>query len=269
MRMLVSHIKESISLWKIVLLIFGFQFFLASTVGLQMQQVLDASIGNSLSIEKLQTGFSHTVFQDFLNEHGGSFSTLYGQMRWMVLIYLVFAAFISAGTIYVLVDKDYQISRFFHGGVKYFTRFILLDLIFSSVILLLVGAGIAMIGYLFGIAPYEFDDELTFLRWTMLIAIILIILIMVFTLWKIKAKFSMISGETKLWASIKIGIKEVWASKWSLLLISFFFLLVSLLFSIATYAAGDLPLLPMILVINAILVLKIFWRIVFFKVVGD
>ncbi len=113
---IVSGFRTSLGLWKIVLAIYIFQFLLAATVGLQMNQVIEASIGNSLSIKELEKGYDYTVISDFINNHGGSFTPLLGQMRWMTLIYLVFASFISAGLLFVLTKKSDNYLDFFLGG---------------------------------------------------------------------------------------------------------------------------------------------------------
>jgi len=270
MKSLLSHIAHCITYWRIILLIFSFQFILSSTIGLQMNQILDSSIGHSLSLEKFKEGFNYTVFQDFMNAHGESMSALFGMMKWLVMIYLIFSTFITAGSIFSLSRDDDSISTFFQGGVRYFSRFLLLDIIFLVFILICWGIGFATIGYLFGIAPYRFDNELVFLRWTLLIAIVLFFLTSALTIWKISAKFHFIEKMegSGLFQSVKQGFKSFWRSKWSLWFLAFVFLAISILLSVITFAAGSTPLLVMILVTNAVLILKIFWRLVFYKTIG-
>ncbi|MEE9373407.1 MAG: hypothetical protein V3V00_10175 [Saprospiraceae bacterium] len=261
-------IRECQGLWKVVLAIYLFQFILVSTVGLQMKQILDASIGNSLNINDLHKGFDYTVFNDFINVHGGSFSVMYGQMRWMVLIYFIFASFISGGTIYLLSQKRTTLTDFFKGGLTFFWKFLLLDIVFTFVILAILGIVLFIIGQLFNIAPTQFDTELVFLRWTLLISIISIFLIVTLTIWKIHIKFSYIDSQRSLFHSVGSGLQQFWKNKWTEVGITFLFLALSVLLTVANYAIGDLPLLPMIILIQSIMGLKIFWRMVYYWVIG-
>ena len=263
---LIRAIRESKEFWRLVLAIFGFQFILASTVGLQMMQVLDASLGNSLSIEKLRTGFDYTVFTDFVNTHGGSFSVLYGQMRWMVITYLIFGSFISTGVIYCIANNGRHLSDFFKGGVQYFFKLFLVDIIFAFTSVVVLGVSFAIVGMLFGIAPTSFDNELVFLRWTLLIAILAIILIVFLTIWKIKIKFNHIQSDSGIWSSIGRGLKLFWRDKWKDMGYTFIIFGVSILLLVLNYAAGDLPLFIMVIIIQLIALIKVFWRIVFYHV---
>ena len=268
MERIITAIKEAQSLWKIILCIYAFQFILAATIGLQMMQVLDASLGNSLSLEKLESGFDYTVFTDFVNVHGGSFSVLYGQMRWMVLTYLIFASLISTGIIYCLIHKSSQISDFFKGSLQMFFKLFIVDVVFAILILAIMAISFALTGMLFGIAPTSFDTELVFLRWTLLISIIALLLIFVLTLWKIHIKFKYIKSDQRIFNSIGSGFKSFWANKWRYIAYTFFFLIISLILISMNYAAGDLPLFPMIILIQFIALIKVFLRIVFYKVIG-
>ena len=83
--------------WRIALIVYIFQFCLVLTRGMQVFQVLEASIGHSLEINKLIKNYDHTVLTDFLKVHGASITPLIGQLRWLLLIWLFFSVFINAG----------------------------------------------------------------------------------------------------------------------------------------------------------------------------
>ena len=104
---------------RLVSLIYVIQLVFAITIGLQVYQVMDASIGRSLSLEGLRLGNAHMVINDLLNVHGASLSPLVGQIRWMIIIYLVVASFVHAGSWYLLINKD-NIYGFWYGGAKTF-----------------------------------------------------------------------------------------------------------------------------------------------------
>lgn len=264
---IVSGFRTSLGLWKIVVAIYIFQFLLAATVGLQMNQVIDASIGNSLSIKELEKGYDYTVISDFITNHGGSFTPLLGQMRWMTLIYLVFASFISAGLLFVLTKKSDDYLDFFKGGARYFGRFLVLDVLFALVIALIVGVAFSFIGYLFGIAPTTFDTELPFLR----LAGITILLAVLFTtfliVWKVFIKIHHIESEELVLRSVVHGFKSFWRHKWKAVFYSLVFLLVSLVLIYSNHKVGSLPILIMIFVQQVFVLFKIFWRIMYYDVI--
>ena len=98
---------------------------------MQVYHVLEASIGNSLEINKLVETYDDTVVTDFLNEHGASLSPLLGQLRWVLLIYVLFSVFINAGLLYAVVKNKKGWKTFWEGGAAYFFRFFKVAVFFS------------------------------------------------------------------------------------------------------------------------------------------
>jgi len=92
-----SSLKRAWGRKRLVSLVYVVQLALALTIGLQVYQVFEASIGDSLALEGLKSGYAHTVINDLLNIHGPSLSPLLGQVRWLILLYLIISAFLSAG----------------------------------------------------------------------------------------------------------------------------------------------------------------------------
>lgn len=118
---------------KIVAIVYFFQFCLALTLGLQVMSVLEASIGNSLEINKLLLDYDHTVFMDFLKTHGASLSPLLGQLRWILLVYLLFAVFIDAGLLLCAIKPDEASPQtFWQGGATYFFPFLKMFFVFFT-----------------------------------------------------------------------------------------------------------------------------------------
>ena len=263
---IITGLQKAQRLWKIVLAIYFFQFVLAATVGLQMMQVIDASIGNSLSIRDLMKGYDYTVITDFLNHHGGSFTPLIGQMRWMVGMYLVFASFISAGVMYVLTMKSEDYLDFFKGGAKYFGRFFILDSVFTLIIVAILGLGFSLVGYLFSIAPTTFDTEIPFLQWTLFVLFCALMIIIVLIGAKTFIKIHYLSSDDSIIKSIKEGIGSVLTNVWRIIIYSMIFFLVSILLIYVNHQVGNLPLLIMILIQQTIIVFKILWRVTYYSV---
>ncbi len=121
---------------RLVTTIYLIQLTLAVTIGLQVYQVIDASIGHSVSLEGIRLGNAHMVINDLLNVHGASLSPLIGQVRWLILTYLLLAAFIHAGMWYTVIHRNER-SGFWIGGSIYFGRCVLIGIIFLVLLLIL------------------------------------------------------------------------------------------------------------------------------------
>ena len=109
--------------WRTALIGYVFQLLLVFTVGMQIYQVFEASIGNSLGINELMDGFDDTVVSDFIQVHGASLSPLLGQLRYLFLVYLVFSVFINAGLLFAVSEEKPGWVSFWEGGKKYFLHF--------------------------------------------------------------------------------------------------------------------------------------------------
>lgn len=132
--------------WKIVLLVYFLQLLVAIPLAMQAWHVLEASIGNSLEINKLLPGYDHTVISDFLKVHGGSITPLIGQLRWALVVWAVASVFINGGVLFTLVKKSPNWLAFWTGGATYFYRFTKIATIFLFI--LLVWTGITILPYL-------------------------------------------------------------------------------------------------------------------------
>jgi hypothetical protein len=136
--------------WRITSVVYFFQMCLTLTLGMQVYDVLKASIGHSLEINKLLAHYDHTVISDFLKVHGASITPLIGQLRWLLLAWLVFSVFINGGLLFCASadpgSAPKNIRAFWQGGAEYFFPFlkislvfILLALIWSALILVPIG----------------------------------------------------------------------------------------------------------------------------------
>jgi hypothetical protein len=117
---------------RVVILVYVLQLLWALTVGLQVYQVMEASIGDSLALQKLVSSFDFTVFTDFLKVHGASITPLIGQLRWLLLLWLVFSVFLQAGML-GLVSRGAMkapIARFYKHARQYFFPFLVQAVLF-------------------------------------------------------------------------------------------------------------------------------------------
>ena len=187
---------------RLVSIVYFIQLILAATVGLQTFQVINASIGDSVSIRGLQIGNAHMVINDLLNVHGSSLSPLMGQVRWMIICYLIIAVFVHAGVWTSLIHREKQ-HAFWVGGATYFFRCLVISVLHLMIFVL--WSGILWMPYLGRIQYWmEYLPSETPILW---------IGLAVFTVWMIgviflfvsstSSKIFLIRDEKSVWLSIK------------------------------------------------------------------
>ena len=125
--------------WRIILLIYVLQLVVSLPIGIQVFQVIEASIGDSLSLGIIEEGFNRTVFEDFLNSHGASITPLIGMLRWIVLVFLLLSVFLHAGIFGSLSQKSNGIRSFVNHAMTLFYSFIKLSLFYLALMLLWSG----------------------------------------------------------------------------------------------------------------------------------
>jgi len=128
--------RVGIRQWRIAGIVYFFQLCLALTLGMQVYEVLHASIGNSLEINKLLANYDHTVLTDFLKVHGASITPLIGQLRWLLLVWLIFSVFIDGGLLSCAASPEQASGRsFWQGGAANFFPFLKISLFFLTLAL--------------------------------------------------------------------------------------------------------------------------------------
>lgn len=125
-------LKTGVRQWRIAAIVYAIQVCLAVVLGMQVYEVLKASIGQSLELKKLLEGYDHTVFTDFLNIHGASITPLIGQLRWLIPVWLLFSAFLNGGLLRCAAEPETASPRsFWQGGAGYFFPFLKIGLFFT------------------------------------------------------------------------------------------------------------------------------------------
>lgn len=198
-------IRTGFSQWRIALVTYLFQLLLAVTLGIQVYQVLEASIGRSLELDKLLGNYDHTVIMDLLNVHGASISPLLGQLRWLVLTYIIFSIFINGGILYAVVKGEKTWVTFWKGGALFFFRFMKLGIFFLTLFLLLSAAlWVPFAGFFFQSPEYLSSEKISV--WLLVIALVLYLFILLFLFgWSVNARLEIMANDSRVWPAIKGG----------------------------------------------------------------
>lgn len=127
----IQSLSVGVRQWRMAVIVYVFQLCLVLTLGMQVFRVFEASIGHSLEIHKLLSSYDHTVLTDFLKVHGASITPLIGELRWLVLGWLIFSVFINAGLLFCAASPEEASGRaFWKGGAGYFFPFLKISLVF-------------------------------------------------------------------------------------------------------------------------------------------
>lgn len=205
--------------WKIALIVFSIQLGLALTLGLQVMNVIESSIGKSLEMNKLLKGYDHTVFSDFIEVHGGSISPLIGQLRWLILIYLLFAVFIDGGLLFC-ASKQEKIKgeMFWQGGATHYFSFLKIAFFFVLIALFWSALLFLPTAMLFQPALAFFPNEKYAIYGFLLLLLIYFIGLNALFLWSVLSRFYKIKTGSPLFVCVKKGIEifrknslRVWA----------------------------------------------------------
>jgi hypothetical protein len=175
--------------------------------------------------------YDFTVMSDFLKTHGASITPLVGELRWLILIYLMFAIFIDAGLLAVATKRNTTpapspINEFWIGGATYFFSFLkiagfffLLAAVWTMVIFLPVGR------FLEPSLEY-FSNEKYSLYGLLFLLIVYLIGLSYLFLWSVASRFWKIETNATIATCLKIGwwaFNKNKGSTWRLL--GLFFLL--------------------------------------------
>jgi len=202
---IVSIILSGFRRRRLITTIYLIQLVLAITVGLQVYQVLNASIGHSMSLEGLNLGNTHMVINDLLNVHGASLSPILGQVRWLIVVYLVVAAFIHAGVWYHLIRQSDKVG-FWVGGATYFAKSLGVSTI--MMILFLIISGLLWGPYLGNIQPWmeAWPSEAPILWIGIFIFIVWSLFAVYFFVASSFSKIFLIRDDFGIWKATKSGL---------------------------------------------------------------
>lgn len=195
--------------WLVAAMVYFFQSCLTLTLGMQVYSVWESSIGNSLEINKLLSQYDHTVLTDFLKVHGASITPLIGQLRWILLVWILFSVFINAGLLYVVSplgrQEKHAVRAFWEGGARFFFPFLKISLFLLFLLIVwtvLVWFPVA----LFLESSLQYFPSEKYPVWIVIGLMLLYLLgLAVLFIWSVLSRFAKIRTRTSAKHSLRIG----------------------------------------------------------------
>lgn len=150
--------------WKIVLVIFLVNFSLGLCLALPMFNILQRESNNSMAFDNLVSDFDFTVFSDFLRISGELLKPLLPIGLLLTAFYALLNVFFSGGILsQFTIRGNFRLADFFKNSAHHFVRFLLLFLIQLLFLLLALGICLVLFG-VFGAIGYG-GTELKFFAW--------------------------------------------------------------------------------------------------------
>lgn len=201
--------------WRVAANVYLIQLGLALTLGVQIYEVLEASIGHSLEVHKLMDGYDHTVLTDFLKVHGASITPLIGQLRWLMLLWLLFSVFINGGLLYCAAQPGQASARqFWQGGAVYFWPFLKISLFFLVLVLCWAGLIWLPVALVFQASLEYFSSE-KYTVWLALLALAVWLCgLGVLLLWSVLSRMQRMEKGTSIAGSLAGGWRVFRQKKW-------------------------------------------------------
>ena len=226
---LIQGMKTGYRLRYVSLIVYSMQLLLALSVGMQIREVLEASVGHSLEIKKLFSGYDHTVIMDFLKVHGASLTPLFGQLRWLLLVWLITSVFLNGGLLLCAVNPE-RISRadYWHFAAVYFNRFLKTALIFLILALLLTA--LLFVPLLIALMPMleSFQSETTAIGIALLVVAVWLTGCSVLFVWSLLTRIRQ-AGGNRTWSAVRAGWRDFQGKKSRYILVVALFLAIQLL----------------------------------------
>ena len=154
-----SSIPKAKRLWGFLYLIL---LFLALALALPIDNLLSMAFGHSLDLNRHLGEFDYTVFADLMNNHGNGVSMLLYHAKWIILIYLIVAVFLSAGIVpHFLRKKDrFHFSAFVKDAGHYFWRFLRLSIYCLFFYAIVFGLSFVLFQTILGgLSPFEIEND--------------------------------------------------------------------------------------------------------------
>lgn len=211
---LLYSVRTGLRQWRIAFTVYIIQLCLAFTVGMQVYEVLEASIGRSLELNKLLQHYDHTVITDFLSMHGASLTPLIGQLRWLLPVWLLFSVFINGGMLYCAAFPERASWRaFWQGGAAYFFPFLKIALFF--LVLALLWSGMVLLPAAASLMPAleQLPGE-QYALWGVAGAMLVWLSgLVILYIWSLLSRLQSIQNEPAFIRSLKRGLRLLWQHK--------------------------------------------------------
>jgi hypothetical protein len=182
-----------------VLLLYGINFLLAVPLALAFRSALIAGFGDSMSVESLLKDFDATTFSDFMKFHGPRISSLFREVMWLTLLYMLVNTLTGGGVISSLNEMQ-PLSKFLENCGRFFTRMLRLFGVLAVVFVLFGVIWFFVVGFIFAMVTSDASFEKPVAVWFFVMVAVFLFPMMLLVMAGDYTKIAVVvDDETKIW----------------------------------------------------------------------
>lgn len=197
---------------KMWLLLYVITFLFAATATVAIPDILGAGLSDTLAAQHLMEGFNHTVFDDFMHEHGSKLSVVTGRLMMTGFLFLLLYIWLTGGILktYDMIAEPFTFKRFWAGCLQYSWLLVRVFVVF-----LMIHAVVAFIVYfpLINVVQSGFEsleNELSFYRIVKITVVIHLLLAILIALISDYTKVRLVKeGRTSVFKELLPSIRFV------------------------------------------------------------
>jgi len=220
-----QHSRRSL---RVVLLLYGINFLLAVPFALAFRSALIAGFGDSMSVEALVKDSDATAFSDFMKFHGPRISSLFREVMWLTLLYMLVNTLTGGGVISSLNEtQPFLLSKFLENCGKFFARLLRLFVILAVVLALFGLIWFFVVGFIFAMVTSDASFEKPVAIWFFVTVAVFLFPIMLLIMAGDYAKIAaVVNDETRMWKAFWRSLKFVFKNFFSTVALQISILLV-------------------------------------------
>ena len=253
-----SAFGSGLKSYRIIIFLFAVHVIFSYIFYNPLSKTIDSIFGNTFAAEELAQEFDYDLIADLLNQQGLSISIIISSFIIALAIYMLWSAFSAGGLNYVYKEKHFRINTFLKGGGMHFFKNLRLN-----VYLFIVYTVLLILMFLFfkkdGLNVLNMDSEVFLIRRFWMLIIIFTIIAYIVSIFRDIVRSKIVTEKEQYLYKTSLGsfgqLKKL--SFYLLSLTNLAFLAVCLLLYKLT---GNL--LPIFLLSQVMIVLRIFYRMV-------
>ena len=260
---------------KMVLVLYIVNLLIALPLAMAFRSVLQTGFGSSMAPSTLLGSLDFTTWWDFLTAHRDELSAVFGQISWVMIVFMLANAFLAGGILTVLKDSrgKYTASSFFGGCGAYLGRFLRLFVLFVVVLLLvslLVGGIVGFVGHAL---TENATSEVTYFWVQVAMAIVFMVPMMIVMMIADYAKVSVVLNDERsmlksAWKSTTFVFRHFFKTfglDLLMLLVPILLFAVYLLIDLSIGMTSDLTIVLMMVIQQLFMASRAWTKVVFFE----
>ncbi len=190
--MIRANTYKIINHWRQILFLYLLQL-LTSLSFFYMTIESFSSLQNSKAFSSIHM-LDRTVISDFVKANPSVLGLYQEVFLIVVLLYIIVHTFINAGVLKSLQNGEYSIRDLFRHGAMYFWKFLLINLSYGAIVLLITGLSFLVFFTIVGDPIIYFDTEKPLVHWVLSLLFLSMLVLVLFWGASLNVKIRILKG---------------------------------------------------------------------------